>query len=376
LVEMAKFFHRALNRDITPSHSIHMRDITPTCDELIARSVQVSDSAKDAYKRGVRQVLLITLCLNVAVVIGKLTVGLLAGSLSVVSDAIHSAGDSINNIVGLVVMKYATAEPDEGHPYGHAKFETLAAFTLAGFLFVTCYELCVSAFKRLVSDHASQPKISALTFGVMIATIIINLIVTTYEHRCGKRLKSKLLIADAIHTRSDVLVSCSVLIGLFLIQQGNIWLDPLVSFGVAAFIAWNGCQIVKVTAPVLVDAAPVPPTHITEIVESVPGVHSVHHVRSRALGNEIFIEMHLRVSPGVEHSHVVSNAITEMAAQGLVEEEYRRVTTTFHLEPMSSEETSTEQTTSVVINCHDHSQLQLILTQSCPICHAMTVRAS
>jgi cation diffusion facilitator family transporter len=367
---------RTLNRDTNPGHSIHMHDITPTCIDLIAGSLQVSDSAKDVYKRGVRQVLLITLCLNVAVVIGKLIVGLLAGSLSVVSDAIHSAGDSINNIVGLVVMRYATAEPDEEHPYGHDKFETLAAFTLAGFLFFTCYELCVSAFKRLVSGDVSQPKISALTFGMMIATIIINLIVTTYEHRCGKRLKSKLLIADAIHTRSDVLVSCSVLIGLFLIQRGYIWLDPLVSFGVAVFIAWNSCQIVKVTAPVLVDAAPVPPTHITEIVENVPGVHSVHHVRSRAHGNEIFIEMHLRVSPGIERNHVVSHAITEMAAQGVVEEEYRRVTATFHLEPMSSEETSTEQTTSVVINCHDRNQPQLTLTQSCPTCHALTIQAS
>jgi len=344
-----------------------MHDITPTCSELIAGSFQVSDSTKDVYKRGVRQVLLITLCLNVAVVIGKLIVGLLAGSLSVVSDAIHSAGDSINNIVGLVVMRYATAEPDEEHPYGHAKFEALAAFTLAGFLFVTCYQICVSAFKRLViSRHASQPRISALTFGMMIATIIINLIVTIYEHRCGKRLNSKFLIADAIHTRSDVLVSCFVLIGLFLIRQGNIWLDPLVSFGVAAIIAWNSCQIVKVTAPVLVDAAPVPPTRITEIVESVPGVHSVHNVRSRAHGNEIFIEMHLRVSPGAERNHVVSHAITEMAARGVVEEEYRRVTTTFHLEPMSSEETSPEHTISGVINCHDRNQPQLTLTQPCP----------
>src|SRR5262249_11747573 len=324
-----------------------MHDITPTCSESIAGSFQVSDSTKDVYKRGVRQVLLITLCLNVAVVIGKLIVGLLAGSLSVVSDAIHSAGDSINNIVGLVVMRYATAEPDEEHPYGHAKFEALAAFTLAGFLLVTCYQLCASAFKRLVGSHATQPKISALTFGMMIATIIINLIVTIYEHRCGKRLNSKFLIADAIHTRSDVLVSCFVLIGLFLIRQGNIWLDPLVSFGVAAFIAWNSFQIVKVTAPVIVDAAPVPPTRITEIAESVPGVHSVHNVRSRAHGNEIFIEMHLRVSPGAERNHVVSHAITEIAARGVVEEEYRRVTTTFHLVPMSSEETSTEQTASV-----------------------------
>lgn len=93
----------------------------------VTMSEQVSDPVNTVYKRGVRQVLLITLCLNIVVVILKLVAGMLAGSLSIISDTVHSTGDSINNIVGLVVMKYATAEPDEGHPYGHAKFETLAA---------------------------------------------------------------------------------------------------------------------------------------------------------------------------------------------------------------------------------------------------------
>src|SRR5262245_11121533 len=100
-------------------------------------NAQFGSGSNEAYRRGVRRVLLVTLALNVMVVAAKLVAGLLAGSLSVVSDAIHSSVDSLNNIVGLVVMKYATAEPDEGHPYGQAKFETLAAFAIAGFLFVT-----------------------------------------------------------------------------------------------------------------------------------------------------------------------------------------------------------------------------------------------
>src|SRR5215471_668589 len=105
----------------------------------------------EAYGRGVRRVLLITLALNIAVVAGKLIAGLLAGSLSVISDAIHSSVDSLNNIVGLALMRYATAEPDEGHPYGHGKFETLGAFAIAGFLFVTCYQISVSAVGRIFS---------------------------------------------------------------------------------------------------------------------------------------------------------------------------------------------------------------------------------
>ncbi|MGH9853826.1 MAG: cation diffusion facilitator family transporter, partial [Blastocatellia bacterium] len=163
------------------------------------------------YQRGVRRVLLVTLALNIAVVIGKLIAGFLAGSLSVISDAVHSSVDSLNNIVGLVVMKYATAEPDEDHPYGHAKFETLAAFAIAGFLFVTCYQISLSAIKRLFSHDQAAPEITALTIGVMVVTIIVNIFVTVYERREGRRLQSAFLIADSAHTRSDVLVSCSVL---------------------------------------------------------------------------------------------------------------------------------------------------------------------
>lgn len=285
------------------------------------------------YQRGVRRVLLITLALNLAVVAGKLIAGIMAGSLSVISDAIHSSVDSLNNVVGLLVMRYATAAPDEEHPYGHAKFETLAAFAIAGFLFVTCYQIGLSAFKKLFNQDAVAIEITSLTIGVMLVTIAVNIFVAVYEQREGRRLKSEFLIADAIHTRSDILVSCSVLVGLILIRLGNVWLDPVVSLAVAAFIGWNGYQIFKATVPVLVDAAPVPSNRIAEIVEAVPGVHSVHDVRSRSHGGEIFIEMHLHVAADVEADHVASHAITEAVEQRLADE-FGRVTATIHVEPL------------------------------------------
>ena len=285
------------------------------------------------YQRGVRRVLLLTLVLNLAVVVGKLVAGILAGSLSVISDAIHSATDSLNNIIGLVVTKYAAAEPDETHPYGHAKFETLAAFVIAGLLFVTCYQIGVSAVSRLFAKDVAPPEITALTIGVMVATIIVNIFVTVYEHREGQRLNSQFLIADAIHTRSDVLVSCSVLAGLVLVKLGFVWLDPVVSLGVAAFIAWNGYQIFKATVPALVDAAPFPIARIAEIAESVTGVHSVHDVRARAHGGEIFVEMHLHIAAKIEEDHILSHAITE-AVEKKLSEEFGKVTTTIHVEPL------------------------------------------
>ncbi len=286
----------------------------------------------ETYRRGVRRTLLVTLAINIAVVVGKLIAGTLAGSLSVISDAVHSSVDSVNNIVGLVVMKYSTAAPDEGHPYGHAKFETLAAFAIAGFLFVTCYQISLSALKRVFSHETPAPEITALTIGVMIGTIICNIIVTVYERREGRRLQSAFLIADSTHTRSDVLVSLSVLAGLVLIRLGYLWIDPVISLGVAVVIAWSGYQIFKSTVPVLVDAAPVPSGRIVEIVRGVPGVHSAHDIRSRSQGGEMFVEMHLHVTNEFESDHIVSHAITEEIERRL-EEEFGKVTATIHVEP-------------------------------------------
>lgn len=290
-------------------------------------------TANHLYQRGVQRVLLLTLLLNVAVVIGKLIAGFLAGSLSVISDAIHSSVDSLNNVVGLAVTRYASAEPDEKHPYGHAKFETLAAFIIAGFLFITCYQLGFSALSRLFGAEKPAPEITGLTFGVMVVTILVNIVVTVYEHREGKRLKSDFLMADAIHTRSDVAVSCAILTGLFFIRRGYVWLDPVLSLGVAIFIAWSGYQIFKSTVPVLVDEAPVPAARIAEIALRVSGVHSVHDVRSRLHGGEIFVEMHMHVHPHIERDHFATHAITEQVEEQLLRE-LGKVTATIHVEPL------------------------------------------
>ena len=296
-------------------------------------SVESDKITGEAYQRGVRRVLLLTLGINLAVVAGKLVAGLLSGSLSVVSDAAHSSVDSLNNVVGLVVMRFATAEPDAEHPYGHAKFETLAAFAIAGFLFLTCYEIVSSAVRRILNPADAGPEVTALTIGVMVVTIAANLVVTVYEHREGKRLRSEFLIADAIHTRSDVFVSCSILAGLVLVGFGYVWFDSVAALGVAAVIAWNGYKIFKATVPVLVDAAPVPVERIARVVEGVAGVHSAHDIRSRGRGSEMFVEMHLHVEPEAERDHITTHAITEEVERQL-EREFGRVVATIHVEPL------------------------------------------
>jgi len=262
------------------------------------------------YARRVRQVLLVTLLLNLTVVVAKLIAGFLAGSLSVISDGLHSSADSLNNIVGLFVIRLASKEPDDEHPFGHHKYETLAAFCIAGFLLVTAFELAMRAARRLFGEAEVEIEVTALTIGVMICTLAVNIVVWSYERALGRKLRSSFLLADASHTLSDIFVSSSVLVGLFFVRVGHVALDPILAFVIAAVITVAAYRIFASTIPVLVDSAPLPRERVAEIVRNTPGVESVHDIRSRGVPGMIFITLHLIVTPqDMEQAHAVTEEV-------------------------------------------------------------------
>ena len=141
----------------------------------------------------VNRVLWRVLFLNLFVASLKLVFGYLSGALSMVADGFHSTLDASSNIVGLLGLKVARQPPDDDHPYGHRKFEALAALGISLFLFITCYEILTQVIGRIGGDHRVEPRL--ITFLVMAVTIGVNLVVTRYERREGKRLRSM------IHTR-------------------------------------------------------------------------------------------------------------------------------------------------------------------------------
>jgi cation diffusion facilitator family transporter len=284
---------------------------------------------EDSYGREVRRVLKLTLALNLAVVAGKLVAGFRAGSLSVISDAMHSSADSLNNLVGLVIIRLARAAPDEGHPYGHHKFETVATFAIAGFLLVTAFEVVVGATKRLLGWSSSEVEVTTLTVGVMIVTLMVNIFVWSYESRRGKALNSSFLIADSKHTLSDIFVTLSILIGLVLVRRGMVHVDPILTFVVAGVITYAAYKIFASTIPVLVDSAPLSPEYIAKIVRETPGVESVHEIKSRGVPGRIFISMHLVVTPTTTFE---AHAVTEEVERRLAEK-IGPCTVTIHVEP-------------------------------------------
>jgi cation diffusion facilitator family transporter len=244
----------------------------------------------------IRRVLIITMLLNFAATAVKLGAGIATGAISVIADALDSLFDGLSNIVGLAGLYAAAKPPDAEHPYGHRKFETLAALSIAILLFVTTGQLLQAAWERLRSG-GEPVLINPWTIGALVLSMGIQAVTSYYELRQGRQLKSEILVADALHTRASILVSFSVLVGLILVRLGFRQADPILAIGVALLIAKIGVDILRDNLPVLLDQAPVDPNQIASIVRSVNGVESFHRVRSRGAQGSAAVDLHIRVSP-------------------------------------------------------------------------------
>src|SRR6187402_938332 len=148
----------------------------------------------------VRKVLIRVLWLNLGVALAKIVFGQLSGSISILSDGFHSLTDGASNVVALVGLRLAQKPPDANHPYGHRKFETLAAGGIALFLLIIVVEVAQVAFFRFRSGGA--PSVTPASFAIMLATLATNLAVVRAERNAARRLSSELLLADARHTQS------------------------------------------------------------------------------------------------------------------------------------------------------------------------------
>ena len=260
----------------------------------------------------VRRVLLGLLVANIAVVVIKFVVGWTTGSLAVFGDAIHSSVDALNNILGLAVMRVAAKGPDDEHPYGHAKFESLGALLVVIFLSVTIFELMKGAVGRL--RYPAEPLVVDTVQAVLLGfTLLVNLWVTWYETRAGRRLKSEILLADAAHTRVDVIITVAVLIGLWLSSRGQSWADPVLAIIVSLLIARVGFEILKRSMPTLVDERALDGSDIQRVAEEVPGVMSAYAIRSRTAAAIRFAELTIAVDgrENVTAAHKIADAVEE-----------------------------------------------------------------
>lgn len=273
------------------------------------------NSEASARAKAIRSVLLRVLFLNALVAAAKLIVGVLTGTLSMIADGFHSFLDSLSNVVGLVGITMASRPPDADHPYGHHKYETLASLVIGVLVFYTAVEIFKESLHRIMHHKAAD--VGPLNIVVMLATLLINVMVTRYEARAAEVYKSDVLRADSLQTRSDVLVSSGVLAAIVLVWAGIPIMDPVAAFCVTAAIFYSAWLIFERATHVLSDQTFLRPQDIADAALGVEGVHSVEKIRSRGTDALLSVDLHVRVDPdiSVTEAHRITHGVRAAVEQ-------------------------------------------------------------
>lgn len=278
----------------------------------------------------IRRVLLAILFLNVGVALAKLTYGIMSGSAAMQADGFHSLFDGTSNVVGLVGMGLAARPADHDHPYGHGKYETYASAAIGAMLLLAAYRIGSSAVGQL-RGAVTAPDVNTLSFVIMTVTLCVNIFITTWERRVGKRLGSEILVADASHTASDILVSLGVIVSLVLVKLGFAMADPVVALLVAGAIVFTAWDVFKSASATLSDSARIPTEDICRVVLDVAGVLGCHHIRTRGSSAEVYVDLHIQVD--ATRSVADGHRIAEDVERAIAEDFPQVVDVIAHLEP-------------------------------------------
>jgi cation diffusion facilitator family transporter len=285
--------------------------------------------------RGIRRTLFWVLGANVAVAAGKAVYGYLSGSVAISTDAVHSLLDASTNVIGLVGLHFASAPADEGHPYGHRKFEILASAGIGVGILSGGFQFAKAAVSALLGGSA-PPTIGPGGFLLVLATLCTSGLIARAERRAGERLASPFLLADAQHTASDVIASGVVLLAFIGARAGLAYADPVGALVVLCFIAQIGWRVLKQNLSVLVDAAVVDPQRVIDLARAVSGVDSIHRIRSRGIPGAAHLDLHLQVDPTitVRAAHEIAHEVENRLRAGLAEV----ADVTIHVEPAGDPE--------------------------------------
>lgn len=275
---------------------------------------------------------------NSALVVLKLLVGLLSGSVSVLAEAVHSANDLIASVIALVSIRIAERPPDQEHPYGHGKAEGISAAVESALIVGAAVWIVVEAVRKIVK----QQPVEHLGWGaaVMGVSVILNTLVSRYLFRVAREEDSPALEADAHHLATDVHTSLGVAAGLVLVWATE-WhiVDPLVAIGVAVLILRIGLGLTVKSLHHLMDAR-LPASDISRIESILNGetrIHSWHNLRTRKSGNTRHIDLHIvfRNDATLLEAHEVADELEKRIARELAPAQV-----VIHVDPYDPEKAS------------------------------------
>lgn len=294
------------------------------------------DNNKQAIAgRKIKSITYLGMATNIVLSVIKVAIGLSAASLALVADGIHSLSDVATDVAVLLGLRLGSKEPDQSHPYGHGRAETFSAGLIALVLIVVGGAMIYYATLAIARDEMTIPRV-----GVLIAAVI-SIAVKEWLYRVTQKIAiqshSPALYANAWHHRSDALSSVAVVVGFISLEFGFGHGDQVAAIAVGLMIIWVGVRVISDALRELAEAAVDPETieRIKNIINSDSSIRQWHQLRTRTVGREVFLDLHILVDPDLKIT--AAHEITERLEKTLDEQITRPINITVHVEPDTPE---------------------------------------
>ncbi|MFA3782283.1 cation diffusion facilitator family transporter [Melioribacteraceae bacterium 4301-Me] len=260
----------------------------------------------------------------------KFIVGLVTGSLGILSEALHSLLDLFAATITFLAVKYSDLPPDKEHQYGHGKFENYSALVETGLLGITCFWIIYEAVKRIITKNV-EIEVTFWSFAVVIISVVIDSTRSRALYKVAKKHNSQALEADALHFSTDIWSSMVVLFGLIGASLNYFYADSIAALIVALIVLSVTYRLGKKSFDALVDKAPIGLTEqIDEIVSAIEDVKYHHNIKVRESGPYKFVEINIHVDKKmtIEQAHAVSHIVEEQ-----IKNKIPKIEVTVHTEP-------------------------------------------
>lgn len=290
-------------------------------------------------EKEIRKVTLVGSVINLLLLAFKFVAGIIGHSAAMIADAVHSLSDFISDIIVLVFVHISGKPEDESHAYGHGKFETMATLIIGVILLAVGVGIFVNGASSIIDNFKgnipSSPSKVALIAAVI--SIVLKELLYRYTVRVGQKLNSQAVVANAWHHRSDAYSSLGTLLGIggaIFLGEGWQVLDPLAAVIVSLFIVRVAFQLVKPCVDDLLERSLPAETEqrIKDIILSFPEIGSPHHLRTRRIGNNIAIEVHIRMDGNISLNE--AHRLTTNVENRLKEEFGEGTHIGIHMEPI------------------------------------------
>ena len=291
----------------------------------------MNNDKQEIAGKQIKSVTNLAIVINVALFAVKVSVGLVSGSVALVADGVHSISDTTTDFVVLLGHYFGSKEPDPQHPYGHGRFETFSAGFIAVFLVFVGSGMIYFAAIAIAKANISNP--GPVVLIVAVIAVAAKELLFRLTRRAAVRTHSTALYANAWHQRSDAISSVAVIVGFVSLKFGFVYGDQIAAVAVGLMIILIGVRLIVDCLSELTESAIDEDTveRIKHIINTNHQIHQWHKLRTRTVGRELFLDVHILVDPNL--SVAAAHEISESLEKALDEQLIRPVNITVHIEP-------------------------------------------